>query len=411
MDVTAQDKKHIVVFALISGLCLMGDSMLYIALPLHYSELGLNSLWEVGAVLAVNRLVRLPLNPHIGRLYSRISERAGIGIAVALGVLTTLSYGFLQGIFWWVLVRCLWGLAWSLLRLGSLFRILKISTPETRGACSGLFNGVYRLGSLVGMLGGGLLADMLGFRACAVIFGLGTACALPLLARMPRDGGKRTLRPEQPSLAGGFRLAALNRETRLTMLCGAAVALVLQGALASTLSSLVSAHVDGALRWGDLLLGAGTLAGFFQALRWSWEPWLAPLTGKLADRRFGWRQMLQYVMGAGGLLFIALSQSLPLPFWFAALFAAQVAATALTTLADAGAADVAARSGEGGRSVLMAYALLADMGAACGPIIAYSLHSLWGVDFVYVFCGVWLLGLTFLWGNCVVRGRAASPMP
>jgi MFS family permease len=362
MDAAAKNKKHIVVFALITALCLMGDSMLYIALPVHYQELGFESLWEVGIVLAVNRMVRLPLNPCIGRLYSRISERTGICIAVALGVLTTLSYGFLRGLFWWVLARCLWGLAWSLLRLGSLFCILKISSPETRGSYSGLYNGLYRLGSLVGMFGGGLLADMLGFSACAVIFSLGTACALPVLFAIPRGGEERRINPEQPGVLDGFRLAARNRETLLTVLCGAMVALVLQGVVASTLSHLVSVHMDGALKWSGLAIGAGTLAGFFQALRWSWEPWFAPLTGRLADRRYGWRRLLWFFLGAGGVVFALLALALPLPLWFAALLCMQVAATALTTLADTGAATAASRGG--GLSLLMTYALLADMGAA-----------------------------------------------
>ncbi|WP_172414395.1 MFS transporter [Candidatus Desulfovibrio trichonymphae] len=147
----AKNRRHISVFALVTALCLMGDSMLYTVLPVYFQQAGLTSLWEVGALLSVNRLVRLPLNPFIGRLYSRISERTGVCIAMLLGILTTLSYGFLQGLVWWVLARCVWGLAWSLLRLGSLFCILKISTPTTRG----LYNGLYRLGSLAGMLGGG----------------------------------------------------------------------------------------------------------------------------------------------------------------------------------------------------------------------------------------------------------------
>jgi MFS family permease len=394
-DAAARDKKHIVVFALITGLCLMGDSMLYIALPLHYAELGLDSLWEVGIVLAVNRLARLPLNPCIGRLYSRVSERAGIGIAVALGALTTLSYGFLPDLFWWIAARCLWGLAWSLLRIGSLFCILKISTPRTRGSYSGLYNGLYRLGSLVGMLGGGLLADMLGFRTCAVIFGLATACALPLLPLIPAAG--RANAPEQADPADGFRLAARNRETLLTVLCGAVVALVIQGALASTLSRLVSAHISGAWAWGGALLGAGSLAGFFQALRWAWEPWLAPAVGKSADKRFGWRKMLLFVFWAAGLAFILPALPLPLPLWIAGILGMQVASTALSTLVDAGAADVAARAGEGGRSLLMAYALLADVGAAVGPVIAYSLNALWGIDLVYGLCGLCFWGLALVW--------------
>jgi MFS family permease len=401
MDAAAKNKRHIVAFALVTALCLMGDSMLYIALPVHYQELGFESLWEVGIVLAVNRMVRLPLNPCIGRLYSRISERTGICIAVVLAILTTLSYGFLRGLFWWILARCLWGLAWSLLRLGSLFCLLKISSPETRGSYNGLYNGLYRLGSLVGMFGGGLLADVLGFSACAVVFGLGTACALPVLLAIPQGSEGRQINPEQPSVLGGLRLTARNRETLLTVLCGAAVALVLQGVVASTLSHLIAVHIDGMLKWGGLALGAGTLAGFFQALRWTWEPWLAPLTGRLADRRYGWRRLLWFSFISGGVVFALLALSLPLPLWFAVLLCMQSAATALATLADTGAAATAAR--DGGRSLLMTYALLVDMGAALGPLLAYSLEAVLGINCVYAFCAACFAAMAIAWRSIAVR--------
>ena len=41
-----KDMKPIVVIALITAACLIGDSMLYIVLPTHWKEVGLFSLWE-----------------------------------------------------------------------------------------------------------------------------------------------------------------------------------------------------------------------------------------------------------------------------------------------------------------------------------------------------------------------------
>ena len=57
--------------AVVSAFCLTGDTMLYIALPLFWQECGLTALWQVGVLLAVNRLVRLPLNPLVRLLYTR----------------------------------------------------------------------------------------------------------------------------------------------------------------------------------------------------------------------------------------------------------------------------------------------------------------------------------------------------
>jgi len=76
-----RSSRPIVVVALATALCLTGDSMLYIALPIYWHEVGLEALWQVGVLLSVNRLIRLPFNPLIGWLYQRISLRAGLLLA------------------------------------------------------------------------------------------------------------------------------------------------------------------------------------------------------------------------------------------------------------------------------------------------------------------------------------------
>lgn len=70
--------------AVVSAFCLTGDTMLYIALPLFWQECGLTALWQVGVLLAVNRLVRLPLNPLVRLLYTRIDQHTGMALAVVL---------------------------------------------------------------------------------------------------------------------------------------------------------------------------------------------------------------------------------------------------------------------------------------------------------------------------------------
>ena len=82
--------------AAITAFCLIGDTMLYIALPLCWQQCGLDALWQVGVLLAVNRLVRLPLNPLVRRLYTRFSRRTGMLLAVLLAAGTTLLYGVAQ---------------------------------------------------------------------------------------------------------------------------------------------------------------------------------------------------------------------------------------------------------------------------------------------------------------------------
>jgi len=115
-----QGKTQVIAVALVTVFCLLGDSMLYIVLPIYWREAGLQSLWEVGILLSVNRLVRVPLGPLVGKWYERSGGRMGLAIAVVLAFVTTVSYG-LQGFWVWLVMRSVWGLpgrfcGWALIR-------------------------------------------------------------------------------------------------------------------------------------------------------------------------------------------------------------------------------------------------------------------------------------------------------
>ncbi|SBV94018.1 conserved membrane hypothetical protein [uncultured delta proteobacterium] len=392
------DKRHIIIFALITAFCLFGAAMLYIVLPVHYEEAGLASLWEVGAVLAVNRIVRLPLNPCIGFFYRHISERTGILIAVVLAIATTTSYGVIDSFGGWILARCVWGVAWALLRLGSLFCILRLATPANRGHMTGLYNGLFRLGNLVGMLTGGILADMVGIRVTACIFASAGLVALFLtLFYIPKSLPDDRECGSDISLRSGFTLIANDRGLLRLIVSGGIVALALQGVVASTLSRLIEVHTGGTVSFLGFLLGAATVSGFFQALRWAWEPWLAPLVGRMADSRYGGQRMLGAALFGGALFFAALAAPLPLALWFCCILGFQLSATALTTLADTAASGSA--SAKGGRAVLMHYALMTDVGSALGPLIAYGMNAFLGINAVYMLCAALFAVLAFLWRN------------
>lgn len=91
--------------------------MLYIALPIYWQDAGLDSLWEVGILLSINRFIRLPINPFTGWLYNRISLRQGLLLAVICALIVNLGYGFANSLWLWIILRCIWGIAWSLLSI------------------------------------------------------------------------------------------------------------------------------------------------------------------------------------------------------------------------------------------------------------------------------------------------------
>ena len=362
-----KQQRPIIVIALITAACLLGDSMLYVVLPVHWQEMGLTSLWQIGIILAMNRIVRIPLNPLVSKLYQKISARSGMTLAVILAAGTTAAYGVVPSFAVFILLRCLWGLAWTFLRLGAYFTILDCSTDANRGRSMGRYNGLYRLGSLGGMLLGGVLADTVGVAATCSLFALCSLAALPFVYKFVPAAG-RGLVAEAATTEQDYKFGR-HLDVLKILIAGTFLALVFQGMLNSTLSYLIKQHYPEGLSLAGMVLGAASLGGVLQAVRWGWEPWLAPFSGKLTDGPRGRFPLLVVSALVGGLCFILVSRQLGLTLWILLVLVLQLTATALTTVADALAADVAVGSAK--VKIMTLYSLLIDVGAALGPVLAY----------------------------------------
>ena len=387
------EMKPVIVLALLTAACLVGDSMLYIVLPTHWQEFGLDSLWEVGVLLSANRLVRLPLNPLVGWLYKRISTRQGVLLAAALALLTTLAYGFVKGFLPLLLVRCIWGVSWTFLRLGSFFAIADCSTDANRGHCMGVFNGLYRLGSLAGMLVGGFIADLFGVTATALFFSAITLSAFPAAwFWIPAAKNKNENSGEKEA-----NTSILWKDTTIfwALMTGAVVAMIYQGVFTATLSYLVQIHNAPVIDMAGFAVGAASLAGILQAIRWAWEPWLAPWVGIKSDGRHGRKKVLIFSLFMATVLFCLLPFDIPLFPWLMIVMGVQVTATALTTLTDAVASDAASRSSK--ILVLTAYSLAIDLGSAIGPFLGYLLNSSVNPYAAYWAAALSLLLLAIAW--------------
>ena len=100
--------RSVVIVALVTAACLAGDSMLYIVLPTQWQAAGLDSLWEVGILLSVNRFIRLPLTPLVGWVYAHVNVRMGVLVAVLLTGALTVGYGYAHDFWVWLGLRQ-WG--------------------------------------------------------------------------------------------------------------------------------------------------------------------------------------------------------------------------------------------------------------------------------------------------------------
>ncbi|MBT2643437.1 MFS transporter [Bacillus sp. ISL-41] len=390
------NKHTIIAISLITAIFLAGDAMLYIVLPTHWKEAGLTSLVQVGILLSVNRFVRLPLNPLIGYMYKRINFRTGILLAVILSGITTVCYGFAQDFTVWVILRSIWGLAWSLFKLGAFLLILQLATDSNRGNYVGTYNGLYRLGSLVGMLIGGFFADLFGIKAISIIIGTSALLSIPIIFKyIPRTIQTNEASEKKLSLLTNFN-SFLN--SRLIMILGTAFLLVmlLDGMITATLSHIIEIKYTDRINLLGIIVGAATLAGLIQALRWGLAPIIVMKIGTALDKTNQKNRILSFFLVCAALLYFIIPKNVPLLVWMPILLVHLLIASVLTTIMDAIITDYSSRV-INKVFIMTSFTLIVDLGAALGPIIGYSLEQKIGLTNLFGFSGVVCFFLAVVW--------------
>ena len=159
---------------------------------------------------------------------------------------------------------------------------------------------------------------------------------------------------------------------------------------------LLDAHSHEKLVILGLTLSAATLSGGLQAMRWVWEPFLAPFFGSLSDGRMGRCRLsaIAFAISAVTLLPGALDLALvPLSL---VILLVLLSGTLLTTATDALGNDAALLS-ENSRTYLSAFALFTDLGAAAGPLFAYTVIALAGTGLAWVLTSLFLAVFAVYW--------------
>jgi MFS family permease len=367
--------------------------MLFIVLPLYWKFFGLTSLWQVGVLLSANRIIRIPINSLVGWCYNRIGKRSCIMAAVVLAAASTFSYGMVKG-FWLLLIaRCLWGIAWSFFRIGGYLTILSSSNPEMRGQSVGLYNGLWGLGTLFGMLFGGFLAELIGIQTVTTLFSILAASSIPFIIRFI-ENTKAQEHTTQMKKKKDFSIWKSKRIVS-AFVTGLIVAFVVYGVFASTLSKLIELQMNNTLIVLGLSIGAGSITGIVQALRTGWDPFLAPYLGRCSDQKWGRIPILIIALLAAAFCLGLFSLKLPMALFIAVLLLFQLTTTVLITMSDSIAADLAA--GPRQVSVIAFYTLFSDIGAALGPLLGFVMIDVFGIQSLYWLTSFIIVPLAVYW--------------
>ena len=390
-----KSSSSIVIVAVVTALSLLGDSMLYIALPIYWETVGLESIWQVGLLLSINRFIRLPFNPLVGWLYKHISLKAGLIIAVLLGAFTTIGYGIFEGFIAWLVLRGIWGIAWSFFRIGGLSVVALTAEQSNRGKSMGLYNGLYRTGSLVGMLVGGLLVPFIGLSTVSVIFGVLTLLGLPLIVRshITQDDG---VSEKIDSKIKGKPFIGRVGYKGTVIITGFLITMLYQGILTSTLSSIIEHFYGERISILNVVISVTFLSGLLQGARWTWEPFLGRAVGHWSDGLRGRLPIFILSLIFAGVFFGMVSINLPLGLWILIALIVMTGATILTTILDTMALDTSKTTNV--VSFLTIYSISQDLGAAFGPFLSYLFIQFEG-GYYYLYWGgaAILLVLAIVW--------------
>ena len=341
-----------------TALSLPGDQALYALLPLYFQEIGLLP-FQVGILLSANRWIRLFTNHLAERLTGQYPAHLMLAGSLALGGLLSAVYAASSSFFILLAARCLWGLCWSFIRHISVMCVALTSDPLDRGQMMGHYNGISRLGSVTGIVLGGILFDVIGFTYTMVVFCVASLLAIPF------------------ALSSGIQLVGTHNtkwETNKTGLghhslltCGFCIGRVGPGLLMSTLGFILLSRYGQQVDLFGLLVGIATLNGLLLGCRWVLDTLGAPIYGALIDRAGLYiGAPLCFIVGIMAMLLLALDDDLAI--LSASIIVFFVCGTALSTV-------ISAEASHQGSRVFARYATATDLGAAFGPVIGWTAYE------------------------------------
>lgn len=383
------------------AISLLGDLTLYIVLPTHPDEAGI-ALADVGLMLSANRLIRILINGPFGVYIERTPRRRMAVPALFAGALSSLLYT-IPG-FWPLLVgRLLWGTAWAGVWLSASTIALDISGGHNRGRFVGRLQMWYFIGAGLSALLGGVLTDWLGYRpalgvcsAITLVAAVLWALFLPETQHAAPDPAPATETPITP--VGTPVLLAMTPLITAIALLGVNW-LIFIGMLGATLPLLLEERIGETVLLAGLVIPLSTFTGALAAANQVVGLVASPLAGWLSDlNRNRWRLVVwALALGIVAMSLTAAGRGVTI---VTATMISAVATSVLQTQVMTLVGDYAPHNRRG--RILGILNTAGDLGSAAGPLLAYALLPVTGLDGVF-WLAAGVLALTLPWTVRVAR--------
>lgn len=145
----------VVLVSLAASIALLVDGSLYSTIPANYQSIGLQA-WQVGVILSANRWVRLATNHSLQKAYQWKPTQLMV-LCVLVSVAVNFLYILPPPFAVFLILRLLWGMAWSVIRCCSVDAVVMFSKPAEFGRSMGTRDSLTRIGFFGGNLLGGIL--------------------------------------------------------------------------------------------------------------------------------------------------------------------------------------------------------------------------------------------------------------
>lgn len=392
----ARPPRRVLFIGIAIAFSLLGDQALYAVLPIYFNEIGLAPI-HVGLILSANRWIRLLTNPLAERLTSRYNSAFLLTASLILGALITLIYASFSLFPVLLLARMLWGLCWSFLRQIGIMTSVRSSKDKNIAQVMGYYNGLSRIGSVVGLLIGGVMFDLIGFSPTFILLGIVSLLGVPL-----GSVSQKRLKPFTKSSSWFKKHSGSKRRVYGLLVRGFVLGCVGSGLIMATLGAILANIVGSSIPIGKLLIGVATLNGFLLAARWIFEILCAPFLGALTDR-MGHRIGSFVFFGIGTMSLFAcgiVSNILVLSFLILIFF---VCGTTLTAV-------LAAEAGKRGSKTIALYASAWDFGAAIGPLLGWTILAIiFSPNLIFTFGGSLYFIASFVSGLALKEKLSYQP--
>ncbi len=338
--------RETILSATILALALTGDALLYVVLPAHAADFGID-LALVGVLLSANRLIRIVGYGAVAEIGQRLGARRLSLLASLAAAATTFTYAFGSGFAQLLAGRIGWGLAFAALNLTSL--VYAASAKEAPVRSVGLASAIRQSGPTVALAGGAAMVPLTGPQGIFILLGAITLLAVPLAAMLPAAESRAARLPR----------SIFPKPSRLDLLYFV-MTLSVDGIFTMTLTLLLKDLVS--------VESAVLSAGLVLALKGLVQVMLSPVGGALGER-FGAQRLMalmQIVLVAGLVLVAVAAERWPVLLIIGmAIVACSRAVLQILILAVA-----ARRHPDDAMRSFSVLATWGDIGSAVGPLLA-----------------------------------------